>query len=227
MMKDTIILLIEDNKQILDGNKYFLERSGYTVDVALTLSQAKEQMDRRMPSLIILDIMLPDGNGLDFLKELRQSSNIPVLLLTSLGGASDIVDGLTSGGDDYLPKPYDFNIFLARVKALLRRSKDKIPDIVQRGALKLDVLSGKAFLEEEDLLLTPKQFALLLLLLRNEGEVLSPEYLYETVWKQPITGDSNALWKQMSHLYTKLADKRGIELTLFRGKGYCLEISEK
>lgn len=224
-MKNTVILLVEDNKQILEGNKYFLERNGYTVDAALTLFRAKERMEEHVPSLIILDIMLPDGNGLDFLRELRQSSNVPVLLLTSLGGTADIVSGLTEGGDDYLPKPYDFNVFLARVKALLRRSGDKVPDVIRRGALRLDILAGQAFLDGEDIFLTPKQFALLLLLLRNEGEILSPEYLYETVWKQPITGDSNALWKQMSHLNTKLADKKGIELTLFRGKGYCLEIS--
>lgn len=222
---DTFILLVEDNPEILDGNRYFLERSGYQVRTAQTLAEARACVAAQVPRLIVLDIMLPDGSGLGFLRDLRQTSQIPVLLLTSLSEASDVVRGLMEGGDDYLAKPYDFSVFLARVKALLRRS-GCIPEVIQKGALALDLFSSRAFLNGKDLFLTPKQFALLLLLFRNEGETLSPDYLYKTIWKQPLTDNSNALWKQISHLKTKLTDQCGINLSLFRGQGYCLEISD-
>lgn len=224
-MTDTVVLLVEDNCKILDGNRYFLERSGYAVDAAHTLREARERIAARPPSLIVLDIMLPDGSGLDFLRELRQTSAVPVLLLTSLNEPEDVVRGLAEGGDDYLPKPYHFGVLLARVKALLRRSAC-VPERLQKGALRLELLSGQAFLDGEDMRLTPKQFSLLLLLMRNEGKTLSAAYLYESVWKQPLSNDCNALWKQISQVKTKLADKSGLSLTQFRGEGYCLEISE-
>ena len=222
MMKKRI-LLIEDNEQILEGNRYFLGTRGYDVDTAMSIDEGTAAIRKNTPDIVILDIMLPDGSGLDFLTRLRSSSDIPVLLLTGLTTPADMVRGLELGGDDYLPKPYDFSVLLARIEALLRRA-NHIPKRWERGLLRLDVVSGQAFLDGWDMLLTPKQFALLLLLAQNEGRVLSPEYLYETVWKMPHTSDSNALWKQMSHLKAKLTDRPGIDLTMFRGEGYCLEV---
>lgn len=231
-MKD--ILLVEDNRHILDGNRYFLEKAGYTCAAAETIAGAKKIIGEETPRLMILDLMLPDGNGLDLLSELRASSDpalsgMPVLILTGLGSNPDVVRGLSAGGDDYLPKPYDYEVLLARVKALMRRSgmnrAERSGDIIERGALKLDILSSQAFLRGEDLYLTPKQFALLLLLVRGEGKILSNEYLYETVWKQPLTDDCGALWKQMSRLRAKLDEVHGVFITQFRGEGYCLEIS--
>ena len=218
------ILLIEDNEQILEGNRYFLSTRGYTINTAKTLDEGTAAIQQWAPDLIILDIMLPDGSGLDFLARLRHSSDIPVLLLTGLSAPADMVRGLERGGDDYLPKPYDFSVLLARVEALFRRAT-RVPEIWEKGALRLDILSNQAFLNGEDMLLTPKQFALLLLLARNEGRILSPEYLYETIWKMPHTSDSNALWKQMSHLKAKLADRDGIDLVMYRGEGYCLDVT--
>lgn len=219
------ILLIEDNRQILEGNSYFLGTRGYTVAAAANLSEAYEIAGQFNPDIIILDIMLPDGSGLDFLAWLRRSSDVPVLLLTGLSTPADMVDGLSQGADDYLTKPYDINVLLARIEALLRRA-GRVPGTWEKGVLRLDISSAQAFLSGEDMLLTPKQFAILLLLARNEGRTISASYLYETVWNMPHTSDSNALWKQISHLKAKFADKSGIDLTVFRGDGYCLEVSE-
>ena len=149
-MKD--ILLVEDNRHILDGNRYFLEKAGYTCAAAETIAGAKEIIGEETPRLMILDLMLPDGNGLDLLSELRASTNpalsgMPVLILTGLGSNPDVVRGLSAGGDDYLPKPYDYEVLLARVKALMRRSgmnrAERSGDIIERGALKLDILSSQ------------------------------------------------------------------------------------
>ena len=163
------------------------------------------------------------------LREARaQGITTPALFLTAKAEIEDRVAWLHPGADDYLPKPYDYEVLLARVKALMRRSgmnrAERSGDIIERGALKLDILSSQAFLRGEDLYLTPKQFALLLLLVRGEGKILSNEYLYETVWKQPLTDDCGALWKQMSRLRAKLDEGHGVFITQFRGEGYCLEI---
>ena len=117
------ILLVEDNRDIQKLNKETLERrGGYEVRLAMNLAEARKQITEQVPCLIILDIMLPDGSGLEFLRELRHSTNIPVLLLTALGESGDIVKGLKAGGDDYLAKPYNNDVFLARIESLLRRS---------------------------------------------------------------------------------------------------------
>lgn len=216
-----LILLVEDNEQILYGNERMMKRRGYEVMTALTLHEARKRMNEAEPDAIILDIMLPDGNGLDFMRSLRQQkSQIPVLLLTGLTTPKDIVRGLTEGGDDYLTKPYDFDVLQARVEALLRRS-GRLPAILQKGALKLDVMAGQAFLGDTDLLLTQKDFALLLLFTQNENTVMSAEYLYAKVWKAPLSGDTQAVKSAVSRLRKKLT---GSEYTIssIRGKGYVL-----
>jgi DNA-binding response OmpR family regulator len=180
-----LILLVEDNENILLGNERMLKRRGYEVMTALTLREARERMNTATPDAIVLDIMMPDGSGLDFMRGIRRESNIPILLLTGLAGSEDIVSGLNSGGDDYLTKPYDFGVLLARIEALLRRAR-RLPETVTKGALKLDVVASQAFCGGVDLLLTQKEFALLLLFTQNEDKTMSAEYIYEKVWKTPF-----------------------------------------
>ena len=139
------ILLVEDNEEIMYGNARMFEMEGYEPDVALTLAEARGLIGERKPDAIVLDIMLPDGSGLDFMKELRKSENagIPVILLTGLSTKADILRGLKSGGDDYLTKPYDFDELLVRLEALLRRAA-RVPETITQGALTLDPLAGQA-----------------------------------------------------------------------------------
>lgn len=216
-----VILLVEDNEHILADNRWWLERQGYRVVTSGNLSQAREALRRNRPDGIILDIMLPDGSGLDFLRELRTRSDVPVLLLTGLSTNEDVVRGLAAGGDDYLPKPYDYEVFLARVGALLRRG-ERIPDLFERGPLTFNILSSQVFLEGKDMLLTQKQFAILLMLARREGETFSARHLYESVWRQPMGEDGKAIKTLISRLRGKLAGS-GFSIVSLRGEGYRFE----
>lgn len=215
------ILLVEDNEQIMQGNERMLKRRGYEVTCALTLADARKAEKTRMPDLFVLDIMLPDGSGLDFMAELREYSQTPVLLLTGLTTPEDIVRGLTAGGDDYLAKPYDFGVLLARVEALLRRAEN-IPEKLVRGRLCLDVTADVATLDGADLLLSQKEFSLLLIFVQNEERFISAEYLYEKVWKHPMAGNSNTLKTTINRLREKIKNC-GYRIAWSRGEGYSFE----
>ena len=214
MRNKALILLVEDNEQILHGNERMLKRRGYSVATALNLTEAKKLMEKLMPDIMVLDIMLPDGSGLDFMRELRRSSseksNVPILLLTGLTTPEDVVRGLSEGSDDYLTKPYDFGVLLARIEALLRRT-EQIPQTLVKGALRLEILANRAYFHDNDLLLSPKEFALLLLMAQNEGRLLSTASLSETVWKHPLLEDNSAVKTAISRLRQKLGDAFTIE----------------
>ena len=116
------VLLVEDEERILFANKIILERKGgYTVQTAMNLTEARKCIQENPSDIIILDIMLPDGSGLDFLEELRRDKNIPVILLTALSESSDELKGITAGGDDYITKPYNNDVLLGRIEMVLRR----------------------------------------------------------------------------------------------------------
>ena len=221
MSNQGYLLLVEDNINVQSNNKKILERRGYALRQAMTLAEARGIIAEETPRAIVLDIMLPDGSGLDFLQELRRSMAIPVLLLTALGTPKDIITGLEAGGDDYLPKPYDLDVFLAKVAALLRRSAI-IPATIRAGSLTLDTASLTAYLNDKDLLLPQKEFALLQLFIQNEGKTMSAEYIYEKVWGQNMAGDENAIKVALSRLRTKL---KGSEFAVIavRSEGYCFE----
>ena len=221
--KSRRILLIEDNEKIMRGNVRMFEWEGYETDVAFTLADARNRIDARLPDVIVLDIMMPDGSGLDFLRKLRKNRyrDIPVLLLTGLTAPEDVVRGLTEGGDDYLTKPYDFPVLLARVEALLRRAA-RVPENVVKGRLSLDVATGTAMLDGNDLPLTPKEFALLLVFVQNEGRYMTGDALYEKVWKAPMEGDSEALKSAIKRLRAKIRGS-GRHIDWSRGEGYVFE----
>jgi DNA-binding response OmpR family regulator len=153
--------MVEDDKQIQAVNKNMLTRRGFDVRLAMNLAEARAALETAVLDAIILDIMLPDGSGLNFLRELRAGgSDIPVLLLTALHEDDDVVRGLSEGGDDYLTKPYGYDVLAARVEALMRRS-GRLPKTLVKGLLTLDIPSLRAFVNGEDLMLSPKDFALL------------------------------------------------------------------
>jgi DNA-binding response OmpR family regulator len=205
-MAKTAVLLVEDNMKLNIANQNMLKLLGYDVTIAVCLSEAQKALQNPLPDVIVLDIMLPDGNGLDFLLELRETpatAHIPVIILSALGKLDDRVRGLSTGADDYLAKPYEYKELAARIEALLRRAA-RVSDTIQKGSLKLDILAGHAFLNGKDLLLAKKEFSLLLLFVKNEGKALSPEYIFEAVWKQPMGDDDNALKKAISRLRKKM-----------------------
>jgi DNA-binding response OmpR family regulator len=215
-----LILLVEDNENILSGNTWMFERQGYETAAALTLAEARARLRERTPDVIVLDIMLPDGSGFDLMRELRadERAGIPILLLTGLTEKDDIVRGLSSGGDDYLTKPFDFPVLLARVEALLRRST-RVPRVLTKGSLTIDIIAMRAYIGEDDLCLTPKECALLLLLAQNERKIISAEDAYKSVWGQSLNSDRNALQTAVSKLRKKLAPA-GYTIAATRGMGY-------
>jgi len=217
------ILCVEDNEQVQIFNKIHLEKKGFTVKLAMTIAQAHDEVSSEMPGLIILDIHLPDGNGLDFLRELRKTSNLPVIALTNNKEDEDIVKGLESGCDDYMPKPYTFPVLFARIERLLRRAS-QVPEKKVFGSLSLDVFSQQAFIHGEDLLLAQKEFALLLLFTENEDKTMSAEYIYQKVWNAPIGSDKNALQKRISTIRKRLENSNcGYTVRTVYNEGYCFE----
>lgn len=218
-----LILLVEDNEKIMNGNQRLFGLAGFETIAALTLAEAQTSIVARKPDAVVLDIMLPDGSGIDFMKELRmgEHTGIPILLLTGLTTPEDIIRGLTAGGDDYLTKPYDFLILLARVEALLRRSQ-RVPETITKDCFTLDMTASVAMLDDVDLLLTQKEFAMLLIFIQNIARFIDGEYLYEKVWNQPQTGDGNALKSTIKRLRSKM-EGSGWQIIWSRGEGYCLE----
>jgi DNA-binding response OmpR family regulator len=122
MMTGKTVLCVEDNPQVQMLNKPLLEAKGFAVELAMTLAEAREAVGRSMPDVIILDMRLPDGSGLDFLRELRKTSAVPVIALTVKKEDADIIEGMESGCDDYVPKPYSFPVLYTRIEGLLRRA---------------------------------------------------------------------------------------------------------
>jgi len=217
------ILLVEDNKQIRKGNERMLARRGYRVVAVQTIEEAKKAIHAQVPDLIVLDIMLPDGSGLDFMKALRNGGNrdIPILLLTGLTTKEDVINGLKAGGDDYVTKPYDFQVLLARIEALLRRAA-RMPDVVVKGRLSLDVTAGTVTLDGMDLSVTKKDFYLLLFFLQNEERFFTADYLYQKIWKTTMEGDNQALKSAISRLNKKISGS-GWHISWSRGEGYTFE----
>ena len=215
------LLLVEDEPAVQSNNMKILRRRGYNIKQAYTLTEARDYIAESPPRGIILDIQLPDGSGLDFLSELREESDIPVLILTAMGAREDIIRGFQTGSDDYLTKPYDFGELLARVEALIRRA-GRVPDVISKGRLTLDVTANIATLEGTDLLLTQKEFAVLLIFVQNEEHFISAKYLYDKVWKAPIPNNNDAVKSVIKRLRAKITGS-GWQITWSRGEGYAFE----
>jgi DNA-binding response OmpR family regulator len=166
------------------------------------------------PDLIVLDIILPDGSGLDLCRDIRAETDIPVLFLTALGKNDDIVAGLRAGGDDYLPKPFDFNVLEARIEALLRRYGRISPEEHVFGNLKLNTESGRAFFGGTDLLLTPKEFAILKLLAQNMNRWVRADEIYKTVWTMEPMDDLRAVRQKIYCIRKKLSQCEELEVEI-------------
>ena len=221
------ILLVEDQKDIQIANKIILERrGGYNVRLAMNLAEARQNIKELVPDLIVLDIMLPDGSGLDFLAELRNdfNLNIPVLLLTALSETSDELKGILAGGDDYITKPYDNKILLARIERSLQRVR-QMPASLSIGKIKIDTASKRAYVDGKDMTLNSKEISLLEQFVQNPQKIMTSEYLYEKIWGQKMLSDDTALRKAISSLRIKLQEV-GAEytITVSRGEGYYFEL---
>mgnify|MGYP000009176777 FL=1 len=217
------ILLVEDNPHIMKINHTSLMMEGYDILEATTIAECRAALKAHDVDLIVLDIMLPDGNGVELCSELKHCYEIPILFLSALGENKDIIAALRAGGDDYLPKPYDINVLIARVEARLR-SSNKQKRWFRFADLKLDTVSRIGYCRDQDLVLTQKEFSLLLQLARQGGRILPKEQLYEAVWGRPLATDSTALYTAISRLNAKLGEAQSeTTISYLRGQGYMLE----
>ena len=177
------VLLIEDDLTIARLLKEGLEDESYAVDVANDGSEGYRTAAADDYDVIILDIMLPEMNGYEVCRALRNDGNkTPILMLTARDAERDIVEGLDTGADDYLAKPFSFDVLLARIRALLRRPNEKLEEILQVGDLKLDPSSKKVTRASQEISLTAKEYGVLEYLMRNKGKVLSKEQIISHVW---------------------------------------------
>jgi DNA-binding response OmpR family regulator len=224
MMKT--LLCVEDDKILLRNSREFLRQRGYRVLAAETLAQARDWLQKEKPDAVLLDIMLPDGNGLDLLTEIRAAgSKVPIIILTAWGEPKDVSRGYRLGATAYLSKPFEHEAVLAAVEGIFDNMQ-QVPEEIEKGPLTLQMASMIALLNGVDILLTQKEFALLLLFIQNEGKTMSAEYLYEKVWGQSLNNDTRAVKLQVSNLRTK-TEGSGYAIQAVRGAGYRFEFERK
>lgn len=221
------ILLVEDNEVIQQLNKEFLEEEGgYNIRLAMNLAEAHRRIELSEPDLIVLDIMLPDGSGLDFLRELKTwNPDVPVLLLTALAEIDDEIKGLKEGGDDYIAKPYDNDVLLLRINKLLSRRQrtdecvneavaNAVADVSEYGALVINNITQRAMLDGKDVNLNQKEFLLLAYFLKNIGKKLTADQLYEAVWGQDAGGMIDTVRVRIKDMRKKLRMDDEIAITI-------------
>ncbi len=221
------ILLVEDEQNLAYFIKKGLEEEFYAVDITEDGSEGLFLAASNEYDLIILDIMLPGMNGLEVCKRLRERGvKTSVLMLTAMDSVSSKVEGLESGADDYLTKPFAFSELLARIKALLRRAYDSVNELSVED-LRIDLLARRIFRGDREIVLTPKEFSILEYLLRNKGRVLSRTQIIENVWGYNFDPNTNIVDVHIKSLREKV--DAGVPKKLIhtvRGAGYVVKAED-
>jgi len=221
------LLVVEDESKMADLLRRGLQEDGFAVDLAANGEDGSWMGTENDYDVILLDVMLPDIDGFEVCRRLRAAGRwAPILMLTARDGVQDRVAGLDAGADDYLTKPFSFDELLARVRALLRRGPSERPPVLSVGDLVLDPATRRVSRGDNEIDLTPKEFALLDLFLRNAGEALSRARILEHVWDFAYDGDSNVVDVYIRYLREKIDrpfGRRSIETV--RGVGYRLRRS--
>lgn len=221
------VLVIEDDLGIADVIRRALIYQQYEVDLAHTGAQGLEAARDRLPDVVILDLMLPDMDGVDVCKRLRAADEVPIIMLTARDATSDKVQGLEAGADDYITKPFEFDELFARIKAALRRRDAARPgghEVITVGDLTVRPLSREVERGTRPIALTAREFELLEFLIRHAGEVVSKETLFERVWGYNFDVESDAIKVYVSYLRKKLnANGERDLIHAVRGVGYVLK----
>jgi two-component system OmpR family response regulator len=221
---DVKLLLVEDDDKIAGAVRRGLAAEGYTVDVAPNGDDGLWMATEGAYDLILLDIMLPRRSGYRVCADLRAAGDwTPILMLTAKDGDLDEAEALDTGADDYLVKPFSFAVLVARVRALLRRAPDRGPAPVSVGDLRMDAAQRRVWRRDRELTLTAREFAVLELLVRRSGQVLSKDDILAGVWEHAFEGDPNIVEVYVRRLRRKIDepfDRQSIETV--RGAGYRL-----
>jgi two-component system OmpR family response regulator len=227
-MPNEKILVVEDDANLLETIKYNLRKEGFSVVTAGDGEQALETARKEKPDLLILDIMLPKLNGFEVCRILRKETMVPILMLTAKADETDKIVGLEIGADDYMTKPFSMRELLARIRAMLRRTKQFLTSgeaSIKIKGLEIDIARHNVSLAGKALELSPKEFDLLAFLARNKGLVFSREQLLEKVWGYDFAGDTRTVDVHIRWLRQKIeADPTNPQhLLTIRGTGYKLE----
>lgn len=220
------ILVVEDEKGVANFIKKGLEEEQYTIDLAVDGEEGVSLAFANEYDLMILDIMLPGLSGLEICKQIRKKNiQTPVMMLTAKDAVNDKVAGLDCGADDYMTKPFSFEEFLARIRALLRRKQDSLVEL-RYGVLRIDTLSHKVYAGEKEMNLRPKEYAILLYLLRNKGRVLSRTQIIENVWGYDFNPNTNIVDVHIKSLREKIGEFTPPDfIRSVRGTGYIIDAS--
>jgi two-component system alkaline phosphatase synthesis response regulator PhoP len=221
------ILVVDDELNILELVKLYLERDGYKVEAVSTGNDALAKMNTFNPDLIVLDVMLPDMDGFEVCRQVRKKSNVPIIMLTARKEDVDKIVGLELGADDYLTKPFNPRELVARVKAIIRRYQagPATSEVLEIGKMRIDIARQEVSVDKQPVKLRTKEFALLTTLAQNLGIVLSREKLLELVWGFDYYGETRTVDVHINHLRDKIAAS-GVNIETMRGTGYKMTFSE-
>ena len=217
------ILVVDDEPNITELVKLYLEREGYQVETVASGQDALSRVAASHPDLIVLDLMLPDIDGFEVCHRIRAKSEVPILMLTARKEDVDKIVGLEIGADDYFTKPFNPRELVARVKAILRRYRagQRLGDVLELGKLRIDLSRHEATMSGVTLKLRTKEFALLAVLAQNPGIVFSREKLLELVWGYDYYGETRTVDVHVNHLREKISGF-GVQIDTIRGTGYKL-----
>jgi two-component system alkaline phosphatase synthesis response regulator PhoP len=224
------VLVVEDDVTIRDTLTFNLKKEGYAVTVAANGEDALLKARETRPDLVLLDLMLPELNGLEVCRILRQEGSVPIIMLTAKESEVDKVIGLQLGADDYITKPFSLRELFARMTAVLRRSEQRELRVEGEedrvGRLRIDRAGHRAFVDEHEIRLTPKEWELLAYLTRRPGRVFTREILLEQVWGYNYPGGRKTVDVHIRWLREKLGKfgPLGFEIVTVRGTGYRLDV---
>lgn len=216
------VLLAEDTQELSAALQYVLERSNYTVDTVETGTDALNYALTGVYDIILLDVMMPEMDGIKVLKQLREKKiTVPILIMSAKCDLSDRIYGLDCGADDYLGKPFAVTELLARMRALLRRNENYLSDVLSFGNLKLDSATYEMYTDFGTARLNNKEFQLMSCFMRNPSRVFSAEELMEKIWGWESAAEVNVVWTNITHLRRKMEQiSANVQIQSLRGAGY-------
>ncbi len=223
------VLVVEDEESFSDALSYMLRKEGFEVSVAPTGTSALTEFDRTGADIVLLDLMLPEMSGTEVCRQLRQRSHVPIIMVTARDSEIDKVVGLEIGADDYVTKPYSPRELVARIRAVLRRQGDPVPETstptLAAGPVRMDVERHVVTVDGASVQLPLKEFELLELLLRNAGRVLTRGQLIDRVWGADYVGDTKTLDVHVKRLRSKVEPEPSAPryIVTVRGLGYKFE----
>ncbi|AKO93040.1 DNA-binding response regulator [Priestia filamentosa] len=226
-MSEKTILIVDDESEIRNLVSIYLKNEGYRIVEAPDALTALHILNKSRIDLIVLDIMMPVIDGIEACLKIREKFNMPIIFLSAKTEDIDKIHGLASGAEDYVTKPFNPLELVARVKSQLRRyymtaEKDDASQSLEKGDLKVDKKTNEVFIRNKEVRLTPKEFQILTLLLRHQGQVFSIEQIYESVWKEPFYKSDNTVMVHITKIRDKIEEnpKKPIYIQTVWGVGY-------